>query len=49
LTDNITNGVDIWDVGLHLLVNLDKAPIINIHTSFFTINKFAIRRAPDRD
>jgi dihydrolipoamide dehydrogenase len=26
-----------------------EVPIINIHTSFFTINKFAIRRAPDRD
>jgi dihydrolipoamide dehydrogenase len=27
----------------YALVNLDKSPIINIHTGFFTINKFAIR------
>ena len=38
LTNDVTDSIDICYVSFHLLVDVDKATLVNGYTSFFSID-----------
>ncbi|VTP66801.1 Uncharacterised protein [Serratia rubidaea] len=47
LTDDIADGENVRHVGAQLLVNVDKAALINRHARFVSIQQFAVRHTAD--
>ena len=46
LTDDITHSKDMWHIGTHLLIDVNKAAFIHIHSRLFSLDQAAIGCAP---
>ncbi|MND94581.1 hypothetical protein D3C80_868020 [compost metagenome] len=49
LTDDVTDGVDVRNVGTQLLVHFDETALVDGNTGFLGVHQLAVRHTTDRD